>query len=237
MYKQCINLYSYFKSITVDSLNYWKKYCFQWLTCSTDEAQLNNCFSMEVESKEGTNPIKFWKKHSKNMPMFSRPALHMLGIPATSATVNRVFICGGLIMKPHQVPWQMTPSANYFFLWCKRTTPSNSWITWLVIHNVSRSCAFACHRQLNSYRLQYQWLHTWLWLNKISAIKTWLDFRLQPLTSACQTYDLRFQRKILHSWLAIWKWWLFSALCCWGYHSMLAMRYGWWGSGWINLIG
>ena len=50
---------------------------------NTAEAQLNEYLQMEVDSEEEINPVRFWKKHSKQMPALSKLALYVLGVPAT----------------------------------------------------------------------------------------------------------------------------------------------------------
>ena len=54
---------------------------------------------MEVKSEEEMNPIKFLRKHSKNLLQVSRFVLSVLGVAATSAPVERVLSHGGLIIK------------------------------------------------------------------------------------------------------------------------------------------
>ena len=68
---------------------------------NTMEAQLNEYLQMEVDSEEEINPVRFWKKRSKQMPALSKLALYVLGVPATSAPVERAFSHGGLMMRPH----------------------------------------------------------------------------------------------------------------------------------------
>ena len=89
------------------------------------EAQLSNNLSVEVESKEDINPIKFWRKRSKNITLLSILALHVLGVPATSAPVDEVFSHGGLIMKPPS-PSTMTDLIliKLFSLRCNRRIQS-----------------------------------------------------------------------------------------------------------------
>ena len=113
----------------------------------------------------------------------------VLGVPATSVPVERVFSHGGLIMRPHWACMTDGTLTQLIFLCCnQRILIAVEYLHGNKCANtISSNCGFACRSQFTSCALQYQWLDTWLRLQKFPPVKTWLDFSLQQFASACHS--------------------------------------------------
>lgn len=70
-----------------------------------------------LDIAEGQNALLFWAMNMKALPSLFRVALRVLAFPASSAPVERVFSCGGLILQPHRT--QMTDRLLANLVFCK----------------------------------------------------------------------------------------------------------------------
>uniref|UniRef100_A0A4W5K373 HAT C-terminal dimerisation domain-containing protein n=1 Tax=Hucho hucho TaxID=62062 RepID=A0A4W5K373_9TELE len=66
---------------------------------------------------EGQNALLFWAMNRKALPSLSRVAIRVLAVPASSASVERVFSHGGIILRPHRA--QMTDRLLSNLVFCK----------------------------------------------------------------------------------------------------------------------
>ena len=62
--------------------------------------ELNRYINMELEKTTlDSNPLSFWKQQQNKFPLLSRYARSIHSIPATSASVERQFSGGGLVIQ------------------------------------------------------------------------------------------------------------------------------------------
>jgi len=63
--------------------------------------QLQKYLAMETTSIDD-DCMRFWMQNSSTLDKLVSPALRALGVPASSAAVERVFSQGGIILRPHR---------------------------------------------------------------------------------------------------------------------------------------
>ena len=80
---------------------------------------IQNAESISDEEAE-INCLDFWNMHAKVYPRIFNVAMRVLGVPATSAPVERVFSHGGIIMRPHRARLSATNLSSLIFLKCNR---------------------------------------------------------------------------------------------------------------------
>ncbi|XP_073667529.1 uncharacterized protein [Paramisgurnus dabryanus] len=77
-----------------------------------------NAYIKVASEEDETDCIKFWSRHMKDFQKLYHFAMRVLGVPATSAPVERVFSHGGLIMRPNRSRLTANTLSNLIFLKC-----------------------------------------------------------------------------------------------------------------------
>ena len=86
------------------------------------------------------NPIQFWESQRQSMPALAKLAMLVLSVPASSASVQRVFSHGGIIFRPHRRRLNDSSLSTLIYLkrnrlkmneWDNNTSNSNT-LRWLV---------------------------------------------------------------------------------------------------------
>ena len=77
--------------------------------CKSAKEEMYRYINMQHEfqkSPDGSlqelDPIAFWLSNSEDLPRLAKLANLVMGVPASSASVERVFSHGGIIFRPHR---------------------------------------------------------------------------------------------------------------------------------------
>lgn len=92
-------------------------------TDSTIHGQIERYFSWNHDDFDGElDSIKFWTndKVRSAMPNLARLAIRVLSVPASSASVERVFSHGSIILRPHRSSLTDTHLSELIILKCNR---------------------------------------------------------------------------------------------------------------------
>jgi hypothetical protein len=79
---------------------------------------LNTCKIAQKEHCKNFDSLKFWKQNKEKFPALADLARTILGIPATSAMIEREFSKTGYIIRPHRRRLNCKLSELLFFLKC-----------------------------------------------------------------------------------------------------------------------
>ena len=74
--------------------------------------------SQHGQLKHHSNPYCFWKKYSSEFPVLALLAKPILSIPVSSASVERVFSQGGIIIRQHRSSMTSSTLSMLTFLKC-----------------------------------------------------------------------------------------------------------------------
>ncbi|RMZ99734.1 Zinc finger BED domain-containing [Brachionus plicatilis] len=85
------------------------------------DSQKQSRFEQKDKSDDYIDPLDWWQRKEASFPSLAKIAKKILGIPATTASVERFFSKTGYILRQHRLKMADTLAENLFYLKKNRT--------------------------------------------------------------------------------------------------------------------